>query len=329
MDFLFEKKPVLPCILGGVAVGAIAAFTLAGRCNSKKCTTTSGKSWLTEGGTGPDSVKYSMADQPKRFATQKSEKCVRALDIDKIFDSALLKDKRVLITGTSRGVGLALVKEAVACGAKVIATCRKPGSQLAAIEGIQIIENIDVRNDSAMQRLVEEIKAPVDILINNAGYFKRECEKFIGNTMDFADQLMTIDICAVGILRVTNALFQAKLLQRGSKMAVISSQGGSVAWRAVQCPNGGDYGHHMSKAAANMAGILAANELRSEGIAVAILHPGFNRTDMTSKYKHIWDIEGAVDVSVGAKRVLHEINLTNIENSGRYINCEDGLAIPF
>ena len=30
-----------------------------------------------------------------------------------------------------------------------------------------------------------------------------------------------------------------------------------------------------------------------------------------------------------ARRVLHEINLTNIDNTGRYINCEDGLSIPF
>ena len=142
-------------------------------------------------------------------------------------------------------------------------------------------------------------------------------------------QVKTIDICAVGVLRVTTALYQAQLLLEGSKMAVISSQGGSLAWRAVQCPEGGDYGHHMSKAAANMAGVLAANELKSKGVAVAILHPGFNRTDMTSKYAHIWDIEGAVDASVGAQRVLHEINLTTIDNTGRYINCEDGLSIPF
>ena len=82
-------------------------------------------------------------------------------------------------------------------------------------------------------------------------------------------QVKTIDICSVGVLRVTTALYQAKLLLEGSKMAVISSQGGSLAWRSVQCPEGGDYGHHMSKAAANMAGVLAANELKSKGIAVA------------------------------------------------------------
>jgi hypothetical protein len=45
----------------------------------------------------------------------------------------------------------------------------------------------------------------------------------------------------------------------------------------------------MSKAAANMAGKLLSQELKAAGISVSILHPGFNRTDMTSKYKDIWD----------------------------------------
>ena len=78
-----------------------------------------------------------------------------------------------------------------------------------------------------------------------------------------------------------------------------------------------------------MGAVLLANELRSKGVAVGVLHPGFNRTEMTSKYAHIWDVEGAVEPSVGAKRVLHEINILSMETSGRFINCEDGLQIPW
>ena len=110
---------------------------------------------------------------------------------------------------------------------------------------------------------------------------------------------------------------------------MISSQGGSIEWRLTQNPTGHDYGHHMSKAAANMAGKLLSQELKAAGISVSILHPGFNRTDMTSKYKDIWDIEGAVDSSIGAKRVMHEINNMSIDNTGAFINCEDGLHIPW
>jgi NAD(P)-dependent dehydrogenase (short-subunit alcohol dehydrogenase family) len=74
---------------------------------------------------------------------------------------------------------------------------------------------------------------------------------------------------------------------------------------------------------------LLSKELKSKDIAVLILHPGFNKTDMTAKYKEIWEVEGAVDVEVGAKRILHEVSIGNLETSGKFINCEDGLQIPF
>lgn len=78
-----------------------------------------------------------------------------------------------------------------------------------------------------------------------------------------------------------------------------------------------------------MMGALVANELKQHNIAVSILHPGFNKTDMTAKYAHIWEVEGAVDASVGAKRVVHEIGLMGMGSTGAFINCEDGLQIPW
>jgi hypothetical protein len=80
-------------------------------------------------------------------------------------------------------------------------------------------------------------------LINNAGYFKADVEKL--DCLDFADELKTIDICACGPLRVTAALINGGLLKAGSKVIMITSQGGSVSWRTVQNPLGGDYGHHV------------------------------------------------------------------------------------
>lgn len=45
----------------------------------------------------------------------------------------------------------------------------------------------------------------------------------------------------------------------------------------------------MSKAAANMAGMLLSQELRASGVCVTLLHPGFNKTAMTKKYEAIWE----------------------------------------
>lgn len=275
------------------------------------------------------SSKFSNPDQPARFAAQKAADYSRALRIEEHFQPGRLAGQRILITGSNRGIGLSMVKEALACGARVIATCRKPSDELIALGVEQIIEGIDVTVKSSMDKLVAEIAEPVDIVVNNAGYFMKEKETLLGGTMDFEDEMKTIDICAVGPLRITNALWHGQKIQSpNGKIIFITSQGGSIQWRDTQCPDGGDYGHHMSKAAANMAAKLVANELKGKAL-VGILHPGFNRTEMTSKYSHIWDIEGAVDPSVGAKRVLHEINILSSETSGKFINCEDGLEIPW
>ena len=62
---------------------------------------------------------------------------------------------------------------------------------------------------------------------------------------------------------------------------------------------------------------------------VHLYDSGFNKTDMTKKYEKIWEVEGAVDPSIGAKRVLHEVGIASMATSGHFINCEDGLEIPW
>jgi len=267
---------------------------------------------------------YSLPNQVERHA--KNQKAGVYAKFEKEYSGQFLEGKRVLVTGGNRGLGLAIVKELVANKAVVFATTRKECQELSDM-GVQVISGVDVTNLDWQENLVESLDEPLDILINNAGYFW-EPEETLKN-INFEEQLKMIDICALGPLRISSALYNGEKLKKGSVVAFITSQGGSITWRDVQNPEGHDYGHHMSKAAANMGGKLLSQELKKDGIPVVILHPGFNRTDMTKKYSEIWDIEGAVDSSVGAKRVVHAIKMSDMTMTGKFINCEDFLQIPW
>lgn len=79
---------------------------------------------------------------------------------------ATIADKTVLVTGANRGIGQALVEEALRRGAKrVYAGTRQP---LAHLDGRVTPLTLDVTNAAQIQEVVESVDA-LDILINNAG----------------------------------------------------------------------------------------------------------------------------------------------------------------
>eukprot|EP00977_Amphora_coffeiformis_P018979 scaffold6829_cov171-Amphora_coffeaeformis.AAC.9 len=278
--------------------------------------------------------KYSMADQVARFNKAKEENNERYLDITSVYDGGNLSGRRVVVTGGNRGLGLAITKELVAIGATAIVICRSSSPELEALVGKwNVYSGVDVTDDEAVKKVAKKIKndgGDIDVVINNAGYFYGPQEKILDDSLNFDEQLKQINVCALGPLRVNSAMVNAKALAKDAKLVIITSQAGSVEWRSTQNKDeGGDYGHHMSRAACNIAGALQAEELRGLGYTVILLHPGFNRTEMTAKYKEIWDKEGAVDPSVGAKRVIFETIKAKKEDTGKFINCEDGLLIPW
>lgn len=283
---------------------------------------------------------YSIADQVARYERAKQEKNQRYLDISSVFDGAYLRNKRVLVTGGNRGTGFALTKELMQLSvSSVLVLCRKSSKELEDLKRssntkLEIFEGVDVQDEKAVAQAVAKISTPVDIVINNAGYFYGPQEKVLDKTLNFEEQLKQIDICALGPLRVTYALYNAAKIMPDEKtiVVIISSQAGSCEWRFTQNEdNGADYGHHMSRAACNIMGALLSEELKSKNIPIIMLHPGFSRTEMTAKFgEAVWDKEGAVHPSEGAKRILHEIGQQwSMQNTGTFVNCEDGLLIPW
>jgi NAD(P)-dependent dehydrogenase (short-subunit alcohol dehydrogenase family) len=85
--------------------------------------------------------------------------------------------------------------------------------------------------------------------------------------------------------------------------------------------SGSMYGYRMSKAALNMAAASLAHDLKSRGIAVAILHPGYVRTEMTNN-------QGAVAPETAAVSLVARIDELTLENSGQFRHA-NGEMLPW
>ena len=133
-------------------------------------------------------------------------------------------------------IGLALAKEVVNQGGKLIAICRSSSDELVALKPDEIVTGIELTSDETCDTIASKITGgPIDILINNAGYFYEPVEKI--DSLNFKEEMKMIDICAVGPLRVASNLFNNGLLKGGeSTVVMITSQGGSISWRTVQNP---------------------------------------------------------------------------------------------
>ncbi len=179
-----------------------------------------------------------------------------------------------LITGANRGIGLELARRAREEGQRLIVTARKPkeASELAAL-GVDV-RALDVASDESVSALARDLAGvPIDVLVNNAGVMGRSVPF---ESIDTAEILRTIDINALGALRVTRALLPNLRLGRGRKVAQMTSKMGSIADNT----SGGAYAYRMSKAALNMMNKSLALDLSSEGFVCLVLHPGWVRTKM-------------------------------------------------
>lgn len=127
------------------------------------------------------------------------------------------------------------------------------------------------------------------MVIITAGYFATESF----DEPNFENQVAMYKTSAIGPVFIVHHLVKQHLLGKGSKVVLVSSESGSITLRH-ESEGGGNYGHHASKSALNMVGKLLSLDLKDEGIAVAIVHPGFMRTEMTKGvgFDKFWDKGG-------------------------------------
>jgi len=217
----------------------------------------------------------------------------------------------VVITGASRGIGLALCKRYLKLGYNVYAACRKASPELKNLQ-VRLIEQVDVASAVGVENLKQALKnVPVDVLINNAGIFSNQT---LGH-FDFEAAQHMFAVNALGPLRVTEALYGH--MGPGSRVALITSRMGSIADNG----SGGYYDYRMSKAALNAAGKTMALELAQSGIAVAIIHPGFVQTEMVGGM-------GDISADTAAERISDRIKELNLQNTGTFWHS-NGEELPW
>lgn len=184
-----------------------------------------------------------------------------------------LNGKSVLITGGSRGLGLAIAQEVMARGASVTLMSRTPGDLARAAQWLGGRKVHTVAGDVTVQADVERAVAEavrahgaLDVVVSNAGIIQTGPL----NDMTEDDFRRIMEVNTFAALRLTRAA-QAHLRARQGRVLIVSSVGGKVA-----VPHLGPYS--VSKFASAGLGQALRAELAREGIGVTTVLPALMRT---------------------------------------------------
>ena len=212
----------------------------------------------------------------------------------------------ILVTGANRGIGAALLHGYAARGDKALGTARTSEAGLLTL---------DVTEPASVAALADRLAGqPLDLLVCNAGVYPDKGQRLDGGyPADMWAEVFAANV--TGVFLTIQALLPNIRAARG-KIAITSSQMASD----TTAP-GGSYIYRSSKAAALNLGRNLAQDLRPEGIAVGIYHPGWVRTDMGGA-----DAEITVDEAV--KGLIARFDVLSIGTTGCF-ETWDGRTHPF
>ncbi len=228
----------------------------------------------------------------------------------------------VLITGANRGIGLEFVQQYLRDGWHVFAASRNPdqAKELQALKkeyGNKLdLLSLDLNQLDAAANLRQQLQdQPIDVLINNAGIYRGN-DQHVG-TFHWKDWEESFRVNTFAPLQITEALLSN--LQAGKKRVVINitSEMGSIAENS----SGGSYAYRSSKSALNSATRSLALELKPKGIIVALIHPGWVKTDMGGEAAPLTPEQSVK----GIRRVIEQLQERHI---GAFLSHE-GSLIPW
>ncbi|MFE2032342.1 SDR family oxidoreductase [Streptomyces scopuliridis] len=185
-----------------------------------------------------------------------------------------LTDKAAVVTGASRGIGLAAVSALVGEGMRVVAAARTITPELKATGAIGV--PVDLSTADGPARLIDRAEAELgglDLLVNNVGGGDAG-EGQTGGFLTFTDQQWydAFDLNFLASVRTTRAALPHLTGSRGA-IVNISSNG-------ARTPHAGPITYTTAKAALTAFGKALAEEFGPAGVRVNTVSPGPVRTDL-------------------------------------------------
>ncbi|WP_345426047.1 SDR family oxidoreductase [Pseudonocardia xishanensis] len=172
-----------------------------------------------------------------------------------------------LVTGASRGIGRAIVEQALERGDTVVATVRNAAA-LPPRERLEV-HTLDVIDTAALRAVVDTVFAAhrVDVVVSNAG------SGVFGTAEDLSDaQVATmIDVNLVASIQLARAVVPHLREQGGGALMQLSSMGGQMTFPAFGLYHAAKWGIE------GFFGSLA-EEVKAFGITTTLVEPGMVRT---------------------------------------------------
>lgn len=226
-----------------------------------------------------------------------------------------------LVTGANRGIGLEVCRQLAQQGYTVMLGARDhdKGAQAAAplIErGLPVVPcALDVTDPASIEALATELEqryGKLDVLVNNAAILYDTWQRAL--SADLAVVHDALETNTFGPWRMCQAFVPLLRRSRHGRIVNVSSEAGSLSSMGAGTP-----AYSLSKTALNALTRMLAAELRSSGILVNAVCPGWVATDMGGS--------GGRPVAQGAASVVWAVTLPDDGPSGGFFR--DGRALPW
>lgn len=223
-----------------------------------------------------------------------------------------LSGRVALISGGSRGIGLAIAKAYAREGAKLclLATKAPALAQMASTlhlpESDLITSSVDVRDTDACHDMVKQVMArwgQLDVLVNNAGIYKaRSFLEYEPN--DFRDMF---DVNLMGTVHLTQAALPYMLSQKSGRVINIASSAGKAGSRNQSAYN-------VSKHAVVGLTRCLALETAAQGVTVNAICPGLTQTDMVDTLNTSFASAAGVTADQMLQTILARVPMNRLLN---------------